>query len=141
MRNASFELNGVTYHWPTRPVVVVCIDGGDPAYIEQGLKDRMIPHLTQFMRHGFYAVADGTVPSFTCPNNMSIITGAEPAIHGISGNFYLEPETRTPVVMTGPELLRSRTVLAEYARRGAKIVSVTAKDKLRQQLQKGLDLT
>jgi phosphonoacetate hydrolase len=141
MRNASFELNGVTYHWPTRPVVVVCIDGGDPAYIEQGLKDRMIPHLTQFMRHGFYAVADGTVPSFTCPNNMSIITGAEPAIHGISGNFYLEPETRTPVVMTGPELLRSRTVLAEYARRGAKIVSVTAKDKLRQQLQKGLNLT
>jgi phosphonoacetate hydrolase len=140
MSGTGFELNGVIYQWPTKPVVVVCIDGGDPAYIAQGLRDGIIPNLTQFMRQGFYAVADGTVPSFTCPNNMSIITGAEPAVHGISGNFYLEPTTRTPVVMTGPELLRSRTVLAEYAKRGAKIVSITAKDKLRQQLQKGLDL-
>jgi phosphonoacetate hydrolase len=140
MRSASFALNGVTYHWPAKPVVVVCIDGGDPAYIEQGLRDGVIPNFVQFMRQGFYAVADGTVPSFTCPNNMSIVTGAEPAVHGISGNFYLEPETRTPVVMTGPELLRSRTVLAEYAKRGAKVVSITAKDKLRQQLQKGVDL-
>jgi phosphonoacetate hydrolase len=140
MGGESFVLNGTTYHWPSRPVVVVCIDGGDPAYIEQGLRERTIPHLERCMRQGFYAIADGTVPSFTCPNNMSIVTGAEPAVHGISGNFYLEPETRRPVVMTGPELLRSRTVLAEYARRGARIVTITAKDKLRQQLQKGIDL-
>ncbi|MEE8624807.1 MAG: phosphonoacetate hydrolase, partial [Acidiferrobacterales bacterium] len=80
-------------------------------------------------------------PSFTCPNNMSIVTGAEPAVHGISGNFYLEPETRQAVVMTGPELLRSSTVLAEFAKRGAKIVSITSKDKLRLQLQKGVDIS
>ncbi|MGQ4807142.1 Phosphonoacetate hydrolase [Candidatus Entotheonellaceae bacterium PAL068K] len=141
MRSESFELNGVTYQWPSKPVVVVCVDGGDPAYIEQGLRDGIIPNLECFMRQGFYAVANGTVPSFTCPNNMSIVTGAEPAVHGISGNFYLEPETRTPVAMTGPELLRSSTVLAEYARRGARVVSITAKDKLRLQLQKGLDLS
>ncbi len=141
MRGECFELNGVTYHWPAKPVVVVCIDGGDPAYMEQNLRDGITPHMARFMRHGFYTVADGTVPSFTCPNNMSIVTGATPDVHGISGNFYLDPETRTPVVMTGSELLRSRTVLAEYAQRGARIVSITAKDKLRQQLQKGLDLT
>ena len=141
MENESFELNGVTYHWPRKPVVVVCIDGGDPAYIEQGLNDGIIPNIERFMRDGYYAVADGTLPSFTCPNNMSIVTGAEPVVHGISGNFYLEPETGEPVVMTGPELLRSSTILAEYARRGAKIVSITSKDKLRLQLQKGMDLS
>lgn len=140
MDREGFELNDVTYAWPTRPVVVVCVDGGDPAYLEQALRHRMIPTIEQFMRQGFYAIAEGTVPSFTCPNNMSIITGAGPAVHGISGNFYLEPKTRQPVMMTGPELLRSRTILAEYARRGAKIVSITAKDKLRLQLQKGIDL-
>ena len=141
MTRASINLNGTKYHWPSKPVVVVCIDGGDPAYIEQGIKDGIIPNIEHFMENGFYAVSDGTVPSFTCPNNMSIITGSPPAVHGISGNFYLEPETRQAVMMTGPELLRSSTVLAEFAKRGAKIVSITSKDKLRQQLQKGLDMS
>ncbi len=140
MNDRQVTLNGITYQWPSKPIVVVCIDGGDPAYIEQGLKDGIIPNIEKFMKTGFYAVADGTVPSFTCPNNMSIVTGAEPAVHGISGNFYLEPETRQAVVMTGPELLRSSTVLAEFAKRGAKIVSITSKDKLRLQLQKGVDI-
>lgn len=140
MNEGNVTLNGIAYRWPSKPVVVVCIDGGDPAYIEQGIRDGIIPNIERFVKDGFYAVADGTVPSFTCPNNMSIITGSPPAVHGISGNFYLELETREAVMMTGPELLRSSTVLAEFAKRGAKIVSITSKDKLRQQLQKGLDM-
>jgi phosphonoacetate hydrolase len=141
MSGSSVLLNGVTYRWPTRPVVVVCIDGGDPAYIERGVRDGIIPNIARFMREGFSAIADGTVPSFTCPNNMSLITGAPPAVHGISGNYYLDVVTGEAVVMTGPELLRSRTILAEFADAGAKVVSITAKDKLRKQLGKDLDLT
>ncbi|MEE8511791.1 MAG: phosphonoacetate hydrolase, partial [Acidiferrobacterales bacterium] len=140
MKIKPVTLNGISYRWPARPVVVVCIDGSDPAYIEQGVKDAIIPNIERFMKAGFSAIADGTVPSFTCPNNMSIVTGSPPAVHGISGNFYLEPETRKAVMMTGPELLRSSTVLAEFSKRGAKIVSITSKDKLRQQLQKGVDI-
>ena len=140
MKTKPVMLNGISYRWPARPVVVVCIDGSDPAYIEQGVKDGIIPNIERFMKAGFSAIADGTVPSFTCPNNMSIVTGSPPAVHGISGNFYLEPETRKAVMMTGPELLRSSTVLAEFSKRGAKIVSITSKDKLRQQLQKGVDI-
>ncbi len=136
----SIHLNGVDYAWPSQPVVVVCIDGGDPAYIEQGLADGIIPNIARFIREGFYRVAEGTVPSFTCPNNMSIITGAPASVHGISGNYYLDSETGEAVVMTGPELLRSRTLLAEFADAGARVVSITAKDKLRRQLGKDLDL-
>lgn len=136
----TIELNGVSYRWPTRPVVVVCIDGGDPAYIEQGLEDGIVPNIARFIRDGFSAIADGTVPSFTCPNNMSLITGAPPSVHGISGNFYLNDQGEA-VVMTGPELLRSRTILAAFADAGARVVSITAKDKLRKQLGKDLDLT
>ncbi|TRZ65830.1 MAG: phosphonoacetate hydrolase [Rhodocyclaceae bacterium] len=138
MSSPGVTLNGVGYRWPSRPVVVVCIDGGDPAYIEQGIKDGIIPNIARFMREGFSAVADGTVPSFTCPNNMSLITGAPPAVHGISGNYYLDVDSGEAVVMTGPELLRSRTLLAEFADAGAKVVSITAKDKLCKQLGKGL---
>ncbi len=140
MDKPAVALNGVTYRWPTRPVVVVCIDGGDPAYFERGVRDGVVPNVARFLKQGFGAVADGDMPSFTCPNNMSITTGARPAVHGISGNFYLDRATGEAVVMTGPELLRSRTLMAEFSRHGARVVSITAKDKLRKQLGKDMDL-
>ena len=136
---ASVHINGTDYRWPSRPVVVVCIDGGDPAYLRQFLADGSIPNIARFIREGFAAVADGSMPSFTCPNNMSIITGTPTARHGISGNFYLDTTTWQPVVMTGPELLRGDTIITKFAQAGARVVSITAKDKLRKQLAKGLD--
>ena len=136
----SIEVNGTRYRWPRQPVVVVCIDGGDPAYFRQGLEDGALPNVARYTTGGYAAVAAGTVPSFTCPNNMSIITGTPAARHGISGNFYLDTRTGEAVVMTGPELLRGDTILARFAQAGAKVVSITAKDKLRKQLSKGLDL-
>ena len=134
------DVNGVTYRWPKRPVAVVCIDGGDPAYLRQYLADGAIPNIARFVKEGFSVVADGTVPSFTCPNNMSIITGTPASKHGISGNFYLDVKSGEAVVMTGPELLRGDTILAKFAEAGARVVSITAKDKLRKQLGKGLEV-
>jgi phosphonoacetate hydrolase len=61
-------------------------------------------------------------------------------VHGISGNFYLEPTTGKAVVMTGPELMRSTTILAEFSRNGAKVASITAKDKLCHQLGKDMNI-
>ena len=138
---AKVEANGIQYAWPRQPVVVVCIDGGDPAYFRQFLGDGSIPNVERFVRQGFSIVAEGSMPSFTCPNNMSIITGTPTSRHGISGNFYLDPATGQPVVMTGPELLRGDTILSRFAGAGAKVISITAKDKLRKQLGKNLDVT
>ena len=135
------EANGVKYRWPQQPLVVVCIDGGDPAYLQQFLGDGSIPNIASFIKQGFSTVADGTMPSFTCPNNMSIITGTPASKHGISGNYYLDTRTNQPVVMTGPELLRGDTIIAKFAAAGAKVVSITAKDKLRKQLSKNLDVS
>ena len=122
-------------------MVAVIIDGGDPAYIQQFLREGAIPNIARFMKEGFAVVAEGTVPSFTCPNNMSIVTGTPASKHGISGNFYLDTDTGEAVVMTGPELLRGDTVLKGFADAGAKVVAITAKDKLRKQLGKGLDVS
>src|SRR2546430_11223345 len=140
MARVGVELNGVRYRWPSGPIVVVCIDGGDPAYFAQGVRDGIVPNVARFMKAGFAAVADGDVPSFTCPNNMSIATGSPPAVHGISGNFYLDRETGASVVMTGPDLLRSRTIMAEVSRHGARVVSITAEDKLPRQRRQAKDL-
>ncbi|MBL8289919.1 MAG: phosphonoacetate hydrolase [Rubrivivax sp.] len=137
----SIVVNGTAYRWPLRPVVAVCIDGGDPRYLQRFLADGTIPHIARCVREGFAGVADGSMPSFTCPNNMSIITGTPTARHGISGNFYLDTATWEPVVMTGPELLRGDSIVTRFAEAGAKVVSITAKDKLRRQLSKGLDVS
>ena len=115
--------------------------GGDPAYIEHGLAAGIIPNVERYMREGFHTVAHGTMPSFTCPNNMSIVTGRPASVHGISGNFYLDRTSNEPVVMTGPELLKIHSVMSEFSCHGARVASVTAKDKLRRQLQKGMDLS
>ena len=135
------NVNGVDYRMPKRPVAVVCIDGGDPSYLRRYLEEGAIPNIARFMKRGFAALAEGTMPSFTCPNNMSIITGTPASRHGISGNYYLDTATGQPVVMTGPELLRGDSLLARFADAGAKVVSITAKDKLRRQLGKNLDVS
>lgn len=140
-KHEPVNVNGTTYRWPHKPVVVVCIDGGDPAYLRRFVADGALPNIARFMTEGFCTVADGTVPSFTCPNNMSIITGTPASRHGISGNYYLDVATGQAVVMTGPELLRGDTILARFADAGAKVVSITAKDKLRRQLGKNLDVS
>ena len=132
-------INDTDYRWPLRPVVVVCIDGGDPRYLQRFLAEGCIPNIARFVRDGFAVVADGSMPSFTCPNNMSIITGTPTSRHGISGNFYLDTASWQPVVMTGPELLRGDSIVTRFAEAGARVVSITAKDKLRRQLSKGLD--
>lgn len=136
----KFSANGVYYHLPDKPVVVICVDGGDVAYLEAGFSEGFLPHLKRFANTGHFSLMQGTVPSFTCPNNMSIVTGVPPSIHGISGNFYLDPITGKDIPMTGPELLRCSTILAKCAQAGGRVVSITAKEKLRLQLSKGLPI-
>ena len=132
------ELNGISYRLPASPVAVVCVDGGDPEYLAAAEAAGLLPTITRFMQHGFSATAHSAIPSFTGPNNLSIVTGAPPAVHGISGNFYLDRRTGRAVPMTGPELLRSRTIFDVLSKAGVRTAVITAKDKLRRQLACGL---
>jgi len=71
------------------------------------------------------------VPSFTNPNNLSIVTGVPPAVHGICGNFFYDTERHEEVMMNDARYLRAETILATFSHAGAKVAVVTAKDKLR----------
>jgi phosphonoacetate hydrolase len=134
----TVTVNGRTYRMPARPVVVVCIDGSAPDYFEDGLARGLLPNLARFRRQGFSALADCVIPSFTNPNNLSIVTGVLPAVHGISGNFFLNPDTGQEVMMNDPALLRCESLLAALSRKGKRIAIVTAKDKLRRLLGHGV---
>jgi phosphonoacetate hydrolase len=91
------------------------------------------------MREGFSAIALAAMPTFTNPNNISIVTGVAPVRHGVSGNFYLDRKTGRDVMMVDGASLRVPTILAEFSRLRAKVVAITAKDKLRKALGRGLD--
>ncbi|HSD34001.1 MAG TPA: phosphonoacetate hydrolase [Alphaproteobacteria bacterium] len=133
------EVNGRRYRWPDRPLVVVCIDGSEPAYMEEAIRAGAMPWLAEARKRGTYALADCVVPSFTNPNNLSIVTGAPPSVHGICGNYFYDRETGAEVMMNDPKFLRAETILAAFSKAGAKVAAVTAKDKLRRLLGKGLE--
>jgi len=50
---------------PQKPVVEVCIDGGDPVYIHHGFSAGILPTFEKFKIYGLYTVVDGSMPSFT----------------------------------------------------------------------------
>jgi phosphonoacetate hydrolase len=132
------ELNGRQYRPPTTPVAVICADGCDPAYLEAGLAAGMLPTIAKWRDSGFFALADAVMPTFTNPNNMSIVTGAPPSVHGISGNFALDRDSRAEVMMSDPRMLRSASILALMSQAGIATAAITAKDKLRLMLGRGL---
>src|SRR5262245_53137640 len=86
----GIKVNGRSYRKPAARTVVICFDGCDPRYISHGLSAGLLPNISKIMSEGFYAIADAAMPTFTNPNNMSIVTGAPPRVHGISGNYYLD---------------------------------------------------
>ena len=137
---ASFSVNGRVYAAPSAPVVVVCVDGSEPGYIEAAVEAGMAPFFARVLREGTAIVGDCVVPTFTNPNNLSIVTGVSPAVHGICGNYFFDRESGTEVMMNDPRFLRVDTIFRAAQSAGSRIAVVTAKDKLRGLLGKGLDL-
>jgi phosphonoacetate hydrolase len=133
--HADIKVNDRSYHWMDRPLVVVCVDGSQFEYITCAVKAGVAPFLGR-MLHGAGTVltADCVMPSFTNPNNLSIVTGVPPSVHGICGNYFFDPDRKEEVMMNDPRFLRAGTILAAFSAAGAKVVVITAKDKLRKLL-------
>ena len=137
----NISVNGRTYRWPGKPVVVICVDGSEPAYIEQAVDAGVMPWTKRVLEtRGTDLRCHCVVPSFTNPNNLSIVTGVEPAVHGICGNFYYDRENDVEVMMNDPSLLRTPTIFKAFQSAGARVAIITAKDKLRRLLGNDLEM-
>jgi phosphonoacetate hydrolase len=130
----QIEVNGRSYRLPGRPSVVVCVDGCEPDYIAQAVAGGHMPWMKRVLAEGASVIADCVIPSFTNPNNLSIVTGTTPDVHGICGNYLYDAESGVEVMMNDPKWLRAPTLLAALADEGCKVAVVTAKDKLRKLL-------
>ncbi|MBI1243903.1 MAG: phosphonoacetate hydrolase [Alphaproteobacteria bacterium] len=137
---AKLELNGRSYALPAVPVVVVCVDGSEPGYIEGAIAKGRAPFFKRCLAEGTNLTAECVVPSFTNPNNLSIVTGAPPSVHGISGNYFLDPDTGREVMMNDPKFLRAPTLFQALRAAGKTVAIVTAKDKLRALLGHGVKM-
>jgi len=140
-RTPTVSVNGREYKFPKQPTVCVCIDGSEPGYIERTIEAGLAPNFARLKRDGANLSALSAMPSFTNPNNMSIITGRPPAVHGIAGNYFYDRAAGKEVMMNDASFLRAPTIMKAFHDAGAKVAVVTAKDKLRTLLGYGLDMS
>ncbi len=132
------EVNGRAYRWPAQPLVVICCDGSEPEYMERAMRDGLMPNLKDIVAKGENLLGLSAMPSFTNPNNMSIATGRTPDVHGICGNYLIDPATGLETMMNDAKWLTAPTIFAEFQEADANVCVVTAKDKLRLLLGHGL---
>ena len=125
------QVNSRSYRLPTVPTVVVCVDGCEPDYLGQAVGTGHMPWLKRALATGTGLIAECVVPTFTNPNNLSIVTGAPPSVHGICGNYLFDTATGTEVMMNDAKWLRAPTLFAALVDAGKSVAIVTAKDKLR----------
>ena len=137
--SSPIEINERQYPgMPSSTAIVICLDGSQKEYFEEASKLNLTPNIDSFKKSGEDLLVNSAIPSFTNPNNISIVTGRPSSVHGICGNFFYTPSTGEEVMMNDPQFLRAPTIFQKYYEQGAKIAIVTAKDKLRKLLSHGL---
>ncbi len=75
------------------PLLLISVDGLRPTdVIEAEKRGLKIPALRKFVAEGSYADAViGVLPTVTYPSHATLMTGVEPAKHGIVGNTSFDP--------------------------------------------------
>ena len=91
----------------SKTAIVICLDGSQKEYLEEASKSNLTPNLDKLIASGENLLVHSAIPSFTNPNNISIVTGQPSSVHGICGNFFYTPETGEEVMMNDPKYMLS----------------------------------
>ncbi len=118
-----------------RKILILCIDGLGPEYLEAS----STPNINHMVREGFFVVGRCMIPSVTNLNNVSIITGKPPRVHGITSNYWVDRTTGKGRYMESPDFLCCPTILQRAEKAGMTTALLTAKKKLLRLLQAGAD--
>ena len=130
--------NERVYPVPAVAAVAICLDGCEPEYLDVAIGRGLMPNLKRMREEGTDRLAHSVIPSFTNPNNLSIATGRPPIVHGICGNYLIDPDSGEEVMMNDVRFLRAPTIFSQFYDAGYRVAMVTAKDKLRALLGAGL---
>ena len=132
------EANERVYPTPKVPAIAICLDGCEPDYLDVAVAKGLMPNLKRIQEEGTDRLAHSVIPSFTNPNNLSIATGRPPIVHGICGNYLIDPDSGEEAMMNDVRFLRAPTIFSQFYDTGYRVAIVTAKDKLCALLGAGL---
>jgi phosphonoacetate hydrolase len=118
-----------------RKILIICIDGFGPDYLEKSAT----PNLDLMAREGTLTIGRSMMPAVTNVNNVSIITGVPPRIHGITSNYWLDRKTGKETYMESAQFLFCPTVLKRAKEKGLITALLTSKKKLLHLLDTGAD--
>jgi len=118
-----------------RKVLIICVDGLGPDYLHKSPS----PNLDRMAAEGSFQIGQSVIPSVTNVNNVSIITGKPPSVHGITSNYYLDHTTGRESYMESAEYVLCPTVLQRARAQGMSTALLTAKQKLLRLLDTGAD--
>lgn len=116
-----------------RKILIICVDGLGPEYLEMSAT----PNIDRMAEYS--VVGRSVVPSVTNVNNVSVITGTPPRVHGITSNYWLDKATGAETFMESPEFLCCPTVIQRARRKGLSTALLTSKKKLLRLLDTGAD--
>lgn len=106
-------------------IVVSMIDGLGVDYLQAS----DMPVLRGWMDRGLYAEVDAVLPTVTNANNVSIICGAWPEDHGITGNSYYDELGHRAEYMEDQNDLLIPTLIEAAAGHGVQSALLTSKKK------------
>jgi phosphonoacetate hydrolase len=114
--------------------LIFMIDGLGWDYLDSGAT----PFLSSlFAESG--AVVTGLWPTVTNVNNAAIACAAPPAVTGITGNSFLDPDTGMDRHMDSAQMLNAPTLLETWTEAGRKCCLLSVKGKSERLLGRGVD--
>jgi predicted AlkP superfamily pyrophosphatase or phosphodiesterase len=104
-------------------VIIVTIDGFRPDFYEDTSWHAV--HLQELVKEGTHALEVNSVfPSVTYPSHTTIVTGVQPATHGVYYNSVFEPEVSTGKIYWNDSSIHSETIWAAARAKGLKVSSL-----------------
>lgn len=104
-------------------VVLVTVDGFRPDfYLDSGWHT---PHIRQLMQNGVHAMGVNSVfPSMTYPSHTTIVTGVQPATHGVYYNGMFEPNGSTGKIYWNDSSIHATTVWKAARQKGLGVAAL-----------------
>jgi phosphonoacetate hydrolase len=116
------------------PRLIFMIDGFGTDYLDSGAT----PFLSSLFAEGG-EVVQGLWPTVTNANNAAIACAAPPAVTGITGNSFLDPESGLDRYMDSAQMLNVPTLLQTWSEEGRRCCLLSVKGKTGRLLGKGVD--
>jgi phosphonoacetate hydrolase len=110
---------------PRQRCIVAMVDGFGLDYYRAA----PMPTLKALAREGLFREGQALFPTLTNANNLSIVCGAPPSVHGVTTNCYLDETTGQARFLEDPSFLMAPTLFQRVRVEGKKCALLTCKAK------------